>query len=68
MAQKGKQLPDGTEYFIGEMAEADFGENTLTFEMTSDYMAQAGEYVIIKKSDFDRLINKPLVLTVKQES
>lgn len=42
--------------YIGDSVTGDFQENTWTFEMKSDWKLEAGEFVIIPKEQFDKMV------------
>lgn len=44
-----------TDALQGEVLEADFTANTLTFKMHGDYYARAGTYIILPLSDYNAL-------------
>jgi tetrahydromethanopterin S-methyltransferase subunit G len=52
---KDSKLPT---VFVGKSHSADFGENTWTFEMTSNFKVKAGNHVIIDEEDFNEIINE----------
>jgi hypothetical protein len=58
---------------VGVSLEADFTENTWTFEMPVPFSVCAGEFAIVPKSEYDELIARPsfngeLVLTLESKN
>lgn len=45
-------------FFVGKSHSADFGENTWTFEMQSNFKVKAGNHVIIDEEEFEEIISE----------
>lgn len=41
---------------IGVSATADFEQKTWTFEMGNDFLVRAGEYAIVDKEKYDKMV------------
>lgn len=58
---------------VGVSLDADFTENTWTFEMPVPFSVCAGEFAIVPKSEYDALIARPcfkgeLILTLESKN
>jgi hypothetical protein len=41
----------------GKLISADFEESTMEFEIQHEFVAKTGEYAILRKEDFEKLIS-----------
>ena len=41
----------------GNIVEADFSADTMTFKMHGEYYARAGTYIMVPREEYERLIN-----------